>query len=162
GGNENGAMDPAVAPPGSSTTAASRCSIAPTSGDVTCTHETTTIGGRTVVYQTPIGVPPANGWPVVIMLHGSFARPRLSGSAAGGEGPLAKFAVRETRVIKALLDTGYAVIPPPADGNALAWDTNIPPWDFDWPPAPDNLFMLRLFSAIDDGELGALSRTRWF
>src|SRR5262245_31955483 len=146
-------MDSQPAPPGPSSTARSRCPIDATTGDVACAHESTTIGGRLVVYQTPLGAPPEFGWPVVVMLQGSLFGPDLMWAAKASDA-LAKYAMPQTLAIKALLDAGYAVITPEADANALAWDTNIPPWDFDWMPAPDNRFMLELFSAMDGGDLG--------
>ena len=147
-------------PPGPSGTVGSRCSIDGTSGDVACEFLQATIDGRPVNYQVPLGTVGEEGWPVVIMLQGSFIGPNSMWSAKNDSN--AKFFLPQTLAIKALLDAGYAVITPQADGNALAWDTNIPPWDFNWPPAPDNGFMLALFGAIDGGQLGPLSHSRWF
>jgi poly(3-hydroxybutyrate) depolymerase len=154
-------MDPQPLPPGPSQSANSRCPVDATTGDVACAHQSTTIGGRTVVYETPLGTPPEFGWPVVVMLQGSLVGPDLMWSAKAADA-LATFAMPQTLAIKALLDAGYAVITPEADANALAWDTNIPPWDLDWNPAPDNLFMLQLFSAMDAGDLGPLDHSRWY
>ena len=162
GGMENdpgsGSVQPL--PPGPSGTVASRCAIDAMTGDVSCDHQTTSVGGRPVVYQTPLGTAGEAGWPVVIMMQGSFVGPDLMWAAKNDS--LAKYTMPQTLAIKALLDAGYAVVTPQADNNALAWDTNIPPWDFNWPPAPDNSFMLALFGAIDAGQLGPLSHTRWF
>src|SRR5262249_53316634 len=112
-------IDPVPVPPGPSSTASSRCPVDATTGDVACAHESTTIGGRVVVYETPLGAPPESGWPVVIMLQGSLVGPDLMWSAKAADA-LAKFAMPQTLAIKALLDAGYVVITPEADANALA------------------------------------------
>jgi dipeptidyl aminopeptidase/acylaminoacyl peptidase len=70
--------------------------------------------------------------------------------------------VTQITVIKELLDGGYAVITPTADGAGFAWDTNFPPWSVSWPGAPDDVFLQALFTAIDGGDLGPLSASRWY
>ena len=63
------------------TLADSRCSERPKSlllpAKISCSHQTTwidsgVIGARQVIYQTPLGTPPASGWPVVLVYQGSF------------------------------------------------------------------------------------------
>jgi len=39
---------------------------------LSCTSQSTTIDGRTVTYQVPLGSAPAAGWPVVVFYQGSF------------------------------------------------------------------------------------------
>jgi poly(3-hydroxybutyrate) depolymerase len=68
----------------------------------------------------------------------------------------------QTTVIKRLLDAGFAVLTPTADNTGFAWDTNLPPWLYDWLPAPDNQFLTALYTAIATGQLGPLSTTRWY
>jgi len=139
----------------------SRCTTNQLTGDLTCSHEVLSIDLRQVQYQTPLGAPPAGGWPVVIMFHASFF---------GGEGtwsaslldPLNAFGrYAQTTIVERLLDAGFAVLTP----NALAewaWDTNLPPFSTVWQLAPDNQYMLDIFAAIDRGDFGPLSTTRWY
>src|SRR5262245_47111335 len=91
-GDETGraSRDPMAAPSGPTATANSRCSIDPMSGDVACAHESQEIGGRLVVYETPLGAAPNDGWPVVLMLQGSLYGPDKMWAAAAHDA-LAKF-----------------------------------------------------------------------
>lgn len=156
----------------------SRCTLGATIHDITCDHETSTIGGRTVLYETPLGTAPAGGWPVVIIYQGSLLSPdgqtilaphgmwTVTATDAIADGIFANYVLNQlttqTTVVKRLLDGGYAVITPTADTSGFAWDTNLPPWLFDWQPAPDNQFLTTLYAAIDAGQLGPLSSTRWY
>jgi dienelactone hydrolase len=70
--------------------------------------------------------------------------------------------VTETTILEKLLDGGYAVITPTADNGGFAWDTNFPPWSTSWSGSPDDVFLQALFAAIDGGQLGPLSATRWY
>src|SRR5579884_1553584 len=88
-------VPPGAVPPGSNSPAASRCPIDATTGDVSCSNQTMTIGGRQVVYQVPLGAAPADGWPVVLMLQGSFYGPNLMWSAKPGDS-LAQFTMPQT------------------------------------------------------------------
>jgi poly(3-hydroxybutyrate) depolymerase len=140
----------------------SRCSIDATTGDIACTHNDTTLGGRAVSWQTPLGTPPAAGWPVVVVFQGSFFGPETMWAAAKDSllGILGSYT--QTLLVKRLLDGGYAVVTPAADINATAWDTNLVPWRDLWPPAPDNYFLFDLFAAIDAGRFGAIDPDRWY
>jgi hypothetical protein len=158
--------------------AGSRCTIGPTVHDIACEHETVTIGGRTVDYETPLGVPPAGGWPVVLVYQGSLLSPNgasilaphgmwmTQANDAALDGVFQDYVINElvteTTILKNLLDGGYAVITPTADGGGFAWDTNLPPWSTSWPGSPDDVFLQTLFAAIDQGQLGPLSSTRWY
>jgi hypothetical protein len=156
----------------------SRCTIGPTAHDITCDHQTTAIGGRSVDYETPLGAPPSGGWPVVLLYQGSLYSPgggtflaphgmwqtRANDAAAYGaaEAYVITELVTQTTILKSLLDAGYAVITPTADGGGFAWDTNFPPWSVSWSGSPDDVFLKSLFAQIDGGQLGALSATRWY
>jgi hypothetical protein len=156
----------------------SRCTIGPTINDVSCTHETMTMAGRQVSWQTPLGTPPAGGWPVVMIYQGSLISPdgqtllaphgmwTVTASDAALDGLFANYVLQqlttETMLLKSLLDGGYAIITPTADGVGFAWDTNLPPWLYDWVPAPDNGFLEQLFAAVGTGRFGPLSATRWY
>jgi dienelactone hydrolase len=164
-GAEPPSADPAAppeAPPAPPPGASSRCSEDPTTGAVACVHESTTIGGRQVRYQTPLGAAPAGGWPVVVVFQGSFFGPDRMWAASPEDVADVLGAVTQVRLIGALLDAGFAVITPAADANATAWDTNLPPWMFAWETSPDHAFLLELFAAIEAGHFGPCSATRWF
>jgi poly(3-hydroxybutyrate) depolymerase len=143
--------------------APSRCTQ--TAINVTCQKEqssvvVTSLVSRNVYYQTPLGEPPAKGWPVAILFQGSFfgAAIMWSGDAGLPFGPY-----WETLTIKTLLDRGYAVLTPEAHGSGSTfWDTNIPPWDVDWKDAPDAAFMEAIFAAIEGGKFGPLDRDSMF
>jgi len=175
GGGATGGGDvaPAPAPP-----PASRCTVGPTVHDIECSHESATIGGRSVLWQTPLGLPPPTGWPLAVIYQGSLLSPdgsaplephgmwKTTATDAASDGIFADYALAQlttqTTVIKQLLDGGYAVVTPTADTAGFAWDTNLPPWDVDWPPAPDSTFLTALFAAISGGQLGPVSATRWY
>lgn len=75
---------------------------------------------RDVLWQLPEGNPPAKGWPAVLLSQGSwfpveFSRPSYL--------PFGGF--NEVRLIRELLDNGYAVIAPRATLN-VGWITNMP------------------------------------
>lgn len=168
-----GPVSPAPVPP-----LGSRCTLGPTLHDIDCSHQTTTIAGRVVLWQTPLGIPPLGGWPVVIIYQGSLLSPdgssllaphgmwQVTAGDGATDGIFADYVLTQlttqTTVIERLLDGGYAVLTPTADSAGFAWDTNLPPWLFDWPPAPDNQFLDALFSVIATGQLGPLSTTRWY
>jgi len=63
----------------------------------------------------------------------------------------------QVEVVQNLLDNGFAVIAPNAGfGGSTFWDTNVPPFDFDWSIAPDHYLMLKLFDMIEQGKFGKL------
>jgi hypothetical protein len=62
-----------------------------------------------VHWQVPLGDPPASGWPVVLMFQGSLFSAELTWIATD-DLPFGAF--HQTRVVKALLDHGFAVITP--------------------------------------------------
>ena len=112
------------------TLADSRCSERPKSlllpAKISCSHQTTwidsgVIGARQVIYQTPLGTPPAGGWPVVLVYQGSFFP--LDNFTYYSNQPFGGF--YEGKLIRTLLDNGYAVIAPSAPAD-LFWQTNIP------------------------------------
>lgn len=130
---------------------------------LTCPKQTTvlTAGGmaREVHHQVPAGVPPAGGWPVVIMFQGSVASAALTWTAS----PLLPFgAYHQTRTVQHLLDGGYAVLTPETHLAGLTfWDTNnllIP----DYLASYDHALMLQMFDAIDDGRFGHLDSDRLY
>lgn len=139
---------------------ASRCTETPT--EISCTYQTTTFAAlavqRPARYQTPLGVAPPGGWPVVVYFQGSLT-PAENAFHATSDAALGQFQL--TRTIKALLDSGYAVIAPDSIVE-LAWQTNVPPYSLTWPTTSDNAFLLSIFSGITDGKLGPLDPTRMY
>ncbi len=179
GGDPTAGGDPGPgAPPTTPPVLGSRCIVGPTINDVSCEHETSTIAGRTVLWETPLGTAPPGGWPLVIIYQGSLLSPdgqtvlaphgmwMVTATDAAADGIFANYVLTqlttETMVLKRLLDGGYAVVTPTADNSGFAWDTNLPPWLYDWLPAPDNQFLGSLFAAIEAGQLGPLSASRWY
>jgi dienelactone hydrolase len=172
-GNPDPVANPTMPPP-----AGSRCVVGPTAHDIDCAHQSSTIGGRSVLWQVPLGTAPAGGWPLAIIYQGSILRPdgpsilaphgmwQVTADDALLDGVFSDYVINQlttqTTVIKRLLDNGYAVITPTADNTGFAWDTNLPPWMYFWAPAPDSRFLGALYDAIDAGALGPLSATRWY
>lgn len=80
---------------------------------------------RDVLWQLPEGTPPAKGWPAVLLSQGSwfpveFSRPSYL--------PFGGF--NEVKLIRELLDSGFAVIAPRATLN-VGWITNIPHGEYE-------------------------------
>jgi pimeloyl-ACP methyl ester carboxylesterase len=97
---------------------------------------------------------------VVILFQGSFYSAEFTWSASRSD-PFGAFF--QTQAVEALLARGFAVVTPEAqwDGRAY-WDTNVLGWAQEWDAAPDNLFMIELFSKLDGGELGPLNAKRLY
>jgi poly(3-hydroxyoctanoate) depolymerase len=120
---------------------ASRCTVTPTSVD--CTPTISTVGGRQVYWQVPLGSPPANGWPAVIVFQGSLYGPDMSWSGGAG---LPFGGLNQIRLQALLLDNGLAVIAP-TTSNGTYWLTNFPGYD----TSADNTFILALLADIAAG-----------
>jgi poly(3-hydroxybutyrate) depolymerase len=137
---------------------ASRCQI--TATKATCPSQLTTLGGRPVAYETPLGVAPAGGWPAVVYFQGSLV-PGTDAFAATSSAAFDQYDL--TRTVAALLDDGYAVIAPDAAGNGSTyWETNIPPYAESWSGCPDDVLMQALLAAIAAGSLGPLDPARLY
>ena len=105
--------------------AASRCTSTATS--ISCSAQTAWIdsgsaGQRKVVFQVPTGSAPSAGWPVALLFHGSLVR--VSGFTYASDAPFGGY--HQGELVRALLDSGYAVIAPNALTAAEAWQTNDP------------------------------------
>lgn len=140
--------------------AESRCEQTPEL--ITCPKVTVELGPlqRDVHFQVPLGEPPPGGWPAVLMFQGSFFSAEVTWTATEG---LPFGAYHQTRVVKELLDHGYAVVTPEAklDGGTF-WDTNVPPYSLAWETSDDHAFMLLVFAAIEDGTFGPLDAGKLF
>ncbi len=114
------------------------------------------LSSRKIVYQLPLGTPPAEGWPVALIYQGT-AFPveftRKSTAPFGG--------IHETRVIKTLLDNGYAVLAPRAPID-LAWLTNSAGPLTTYKLTTDYVFLNNVLNAIEDGVFGPLNPNRQY
>ena len=100
----------------------SNCEVSGLVDRMTCPYLEKLVSGphlaRHVKYSLPKGKTPKAGWPTVILYQGSLFPVEFSRSSlmiAGG--------YNEIRLIQRLLDSGFAVIAPPADIIQAAW-----PW----------------------------------
>jgi dienelactone hydrolase len=121
---------------------------------------TTGLINRDVHWMTPFGVPPGDGWPVVLMFQGSVFNPEHNWKGTRDD---LYGAYYQVLVLKNLLDAGYAVLTPEAHlGGETFWDTNVPLYADNWEAAPDHDFMLAIFAAIENGTFGALDPARLY
>ncbi|MDC7826082.1 plasmid partitioning protein [Pseudomonas sp. BLCC-B13] len=144
----------------------SRCSERPKSlllpAKISCSHQTTwidsgVVGARQVIYQTPLGTPPAGGWPVVLVYQGSFFP--LDNFTYYSNQPFGGF--YEGKLIRTLLDNGYAVIAPSAPAD-LFWQTNIPGLAQAYELSTDYDFLGNVLAAIAAGHFGPLNAQRQY
>lgn len=109
---------------------------------------------REILWQVPEGKAPRKGWPVVILSQGSwfpieFSRPKNL--------PFGGF--NEVRVIRELLDNGYAVVAPRATLN-VGWITNLPHPKYTL--TSDYTVLKRTLEMITDGSFGPLDTKNIF
>jgi len=144
----------------------SRCSERPKSlllpAKVSCSHQTTwinsgVVGARQVIYQTPLGTPPSGGWPVVLIYQGSFFP--LDNFTYYSNQPFGGF--YEGKLVRTLLDNGYAVIAPSAPAD-LFWQTNIPGLAQAYELSTDYDFLGNVLAAIAAGHFGPLNAQRQY
>lgn len=129
-------------------------------GKISCSYQSTWIASsdltqRKIIYQLPVGTPPADGWPVVLIYQGSFFP--LNNFTYYSNAPFGGF--YEGKLVQTLLDNGYAVIAPSAPAD-LFWHTNIPGLASFYELSTDFSFLTNVFSAIDDGHFGPLNGQR--
>jgi len=143
-----GACAPQLKPAGES-----RCTVAGTAAS--CTHVSATVGGREVVWQVPLGTPPPNGWPAVVLLQASLYPPSATWSGdAGGAFGILNYLLLEAM----LLDNGFSVIEPTSDNSGNFWDTNFPNYD----TSGDATFMPIFLAAIQAGTFGPVDLTKLY
>ncbi|MBK6689138.1 MAG: prolyl oligopeptidase family serine peptidase [Deltaproteobacteria bacterium] len=124
---------PALDPPGPN-----RCDV--TLDLVDCPFERTELEGRPVYYQVPLGVPPAAGFPAVVVFQGSFFSPEET-QAGGPDLPFGGFYQVQLQAL--LLHQGFVVIAPSARAG-LAWATNFPGYE----SSEDHAVMLALLDEL--------------
>nr|AAV51817.1 PhaZ [Pseudomonas luteola] len=129
-------------------------------GKISCSYRSTwipssSISNRKVIYQLPSGTAPTGGWPVVLIYQGSFFP--LNNFTYYTTDPFGGY--YEGRVVKTLLENGYAVIAPSAPAD-LFWHTNLPALASNYELSTDYTFLTNVFQAIDDGDFGPLNGNR--
>ncbi|MFT3923250.1 MAG: prolyl oligopeptidase family serine peptidase [Myxococcales bacterium] len=111
---------------------------------------------RDVYWAKPSGAPPAAGWPAVLLYQGTGFGPSVTWNvdlpvdiSFGG--------YYQVALVAALLDAGFLVIQPPANGPA--WNTNgVGNYD----TSPDSAFIPQLLSEMADGTFGSIDMTRLY
>lgn len=131
---------------------------------VQCPYNSTTLVAngilRTVHYQVPAGDAPNNGWPAVILFQGTGATASLFWTATQATDLFGAF--NQTKLVKKLLDNGYAVITPETHLSGFTfWDTNNPLFA-DYNSSNDHAFMLKIFNGIDNGTFGEINSNKLF
>jgi poly(3-hydroxybutyrate) depolymerase len=119
----------------------SRCTVSDASVD--CTPVISTVGGRQVYWQAPLGTPPAAGWPAVVVYQPSYFGPDTTWSG-NSNAPFGAFNYMRMQAL--LLDNGFTVIAP-ATSNGCSWDTNFPGYDM----SSDATFVPALLAEIAGG-----------
>ncbi len=109
---------------------------------------------REVHFQVPTGSAPPRGWPVVIFFQGSLVSAEESWSATAGD---AFGAFHLTETYATLLGAGFAILSPETrlDGTTY-WDSNVPPYAWEWKLSDDHELMMQIFEGIDQGDYGDL------
>lgn len=138
--------------------AGSRCTVTAEHAD--CTRSRSTLFGRDVYSEVPLGEAPADGWPAVVYYQGTFVQGRQA-FEADVDDTFGQYSL--TLTVAALLDAGYAVIAPETLGDGhTAWQTNVPPWSLAWSTSADDAFVRALLDTIGAGGLGDLDPSRLY
>tara|TARA_R110001592_G_scaffold357416_1_gene660489 strand:- start:45439 stop:46269 length:831 start_codon:yes stop_codon:yes gene_type:complete len=128
-------------------------------GEISCSYRSlelpsSAITSREIKYQLPLGTPPADGWPVVLLYQGSLFPVEFSRNT---NEPFGGF--YETKTIKTLLDNGYAVLAPRAPAE-LAWLTNSAGPATIYQITTDYTFLNNVLAHIAAGGFGQLDANR--
>jgi len=138
----------------------SRCTM--TATNVACTSqqltEATSSGTRVVVYELPLGTPPAAGWPVVINFQATDVAPSYAFVANASD---LYGAYYQAALTKNLLDAGYAVLAPTAltTVGSSYWETNIAPYATSWSGTGDDELVQMMLTDVAAGAYGRLDAT---
>lgn len=109
---------------------------------------------REMLWQLPQGPAPLRGYPAVIISQGSWFPvefSRVRGLPMGG--------FNEIRLIRTLLENGYAVLAPRATLR-VGWTTNLPLPDYE--KTSDFHLFTELLKGIDGGQFGNIDRQRLY
>ncbi|MBT9554855.1 MAG: hypothetical protein IV100_02450 [Myxococcales bacterium] len=169
GGDTQGGEDAGPGPASVCTVTPGDASEGQEAGPATmaCVYETKTLDvpvgfvtePRDVLYALPLGAAPKDGWPVAILFHGTAIPPEYYWDGAEDDG-LGHW--NQLKLVKSLIDAGFAVLTPRAEVALGYWNTNVPPWALSWSTAPDHQFMLDLIAAIGAGDFGPLDADRLY
>lgn len=165
GGGSAGVTGDAQAETGDATSdavaldAGSRCVVTATS--VYCDHNVTPLHvsvtvNRDIYWQTPLGAPPAGGWPVVVLYQGSFFGPSLTWGTLAPGTPFGGF--NQGLLQARLLDHGFTVVAPSAAAG-LAWQTNA---GVPWSTTTDVHVIDSLLAEIAAGRYGPADPSRLY
>ncbi|MFT3695887.1 MAG: prolyl oligopeptidase family serine peptidase [Kofleriaceae bacterium] len=112
---------------------------------------------RRVWWAAPPEQPPVGGWPAVVLYQGTNGGPSLTWDTAVDKSTLFG-AYYQVDLVARLLDAGFAVIQPEADGGHF-WYTNV---SVDYNSSPDGAFIPALLTAVRDGTFGTIDNGRLF
>lgn len=109
---------------------------------------------RDVLWQVPVGEVPTKGWPAVLLSQGSwfpveFSRPSYL--------PFGGF--NEVRLIRELLDNGFAVIAPRATLN-VGWITNMPHGEYE--KTADFAVLSEVIKLVKSGGFGKIDPSSFY
>jgi len=127
-----------------------------------CPHFTTALfptgERREIHWQVPVGEPPADGWPAVLMFQGTAVSAALTWSAS----PLYPFGgYYQTQVVQRLLDAGFAVLTPETHLQGLTfWDTNNPLVEY--LASGDHALILAILDEMELGTFGDIDTDALF
>jgi len=118
------------------------------------------VARRQVFWQTPLGNPPPQGWPMVYMFQGSLFNPTYTWFGLINA-PFGMY--YQTEVVKVLLDNNFTVVTPFAHfaGRAF-WDTNVPGCATAWQTCPDSCLMDQLHGLFADDTFGPIDENNVF
>lgn len=127
---------------------------------ITCEHTVVALevaedDVRNVRYQVPLGNAPVGGWPVVFIYQGSYIPVQFSGRSGQSWGGF-----NQIRLIRKLLNNGFAVIAPEAVDRTF-WDTNTL-GGASYKSSSDYVYLNTLFDMVADGEFGDLNSNRMY
>jgi len=115
---------------------------------------------RLVYWETPLGIPPPQGWPAVLMFQGSFFNAGLCWGGVAGA-PFGMY--YQADVVKELLDANFTVITPNAHLEGFTfWDTNVPYCRSAWKTCPDSCFMRQISDAMKSDLFGPVDMDNLF
>lgn len=125
---------------------------------IRCPYSELSVTGRDITRQVKFGIPkgraPKGGWPTVILYQGSFFAVEF------GRDELMPFGgYNEIRLIKELMDNGFAVIAPRALAR-VAWETNIIGVDYE--TSEDFYFITNILEMMKAGEFGPINMEELF
>jgi poly(3-hydroxybutyrate) depolymerase len=138
--------------------AAGPCAITPSTAQCNSNALVTvtdSADSRSVYWATPLGTAPPGGWPAVVLYQGTGFGPSVTWNVSiGSATPFGGY--YQVALVAALLDGGFVVIQPPANG--AYWDTNAGNYD----TSPDAAFVPALLAAIGRGAFGPIDATRLY